>query len=76
MTKVSDDHHSLIKNVTSVSIKADNSEDKICHLVKELEKRDVKIASLADEVDDLKNRGMRKTGIFLKELKVKILGKM
>ena len=50
-----------VKNVKSVLFKADNNEEKIRHLVKELEKRDVKIASLADEGDDLRNRGMRKT---------------
>ena len=60
VTKLFDDYHSLIENVKTVSFKADNHEEKIRRLVEELEKRDVKIASLADEVDDLRNRGMRK----------------
>ena len=64
VTKLSDDYHSLIENVKSVSFKADNNEEKIRHLVEGLEKRDVKIVSLADEVDDLRNRGMRKTIII------------
>ena len=56
------------------TLKADNNEEKICHLVEELEKRDVKIASLADEVDDLRNRGIRKT-IIIRGLPEGIKGK-
>ena len=74
MTKLSDDYHSLIENVKPVSFKAGNNEEKIHHLVEELEKRDVKIASLADEVDDLRNRGMRKT-IIIKGFPEGIKGK-
>ena len=74
VTKLSEDYHSLIENVKTVSFKADNNEEKIRHLVEELEKRDVKIKSLADEVDDLRNRGMRKT-IIIRGLPEGIEGK-
>ena len=74
MTKLSDDCHSLIEDIKTVTFKAYNNEEKIRHLVEELEKRDVKIALLADEVDDLRNRGMRKT-IIIRDLPEGIDGK-
>ena len=74
MTKLSNDYRSLIENVKTVSFKADNNEEKIHHLVEELEKRDVKIASLADELDALRNRGMRQT-IIIRGLPEGIEGK-
>ena len=74
VTKLSDDYHFCIENVKTVSLKADNNEENIRHLVEKLEKRDVKIASLADEVDDLRNRGMRKT-IIIRGLPEGIEGK-
>ena len=61
VTKLSEDHNSVVDDVKAVSFKADKNEEHILHLEEEIAKRDEKIEDMLNEIDDLRNRGMRKT---------------
>ena len=50
--------------MTAVLHKADTNEDSIENLREELESHDKKIDTLEKEIDDLRNRSMRKTLVF------------
>ena len=54
----------LNEHMTIVSHKADTNEDSIKNVREELESRDKKIDMLEREIDDLRNRSMRKTLVF------------
>ena len=61
VTKLSEDHNSVVDDVKTVSFKADKNEEHILRLEEEIARRDEKIEDMLNETDDLRNRGMRKT---------------
>ena len=52
------------EEVKAVTFKADKNAETISHFENEISQRDKKIEQLALEIDDLRNRGMRKTLII------------
>ena len=64
VTKLSEDHNSVVDDVKAVSFKADKNEEHILRLEEEIAKRDEKLEDMLNEIDDLRNRGMRKTVII------------
>ena len=64
VTKLSEDHNSVVDDVKAVSFKADKNEEHILRFEEEIAKRDEKIEDMLNEIDDLRNRGMRKTLII------------
>ena len=64
VTKLSEDHHSVVDDVKAVSFKADKKEEHILRLEEEIAKREEKIEDMLNEIDDLRNQGMRKTLII------------
>ena len=58
--KLSEDHNSVADDVKAVSFKADKNKEHILHLEEEIAKRDEKIEDMFNEIDDLRNQGMRK----------------
>ena len=64
VTKLSENHHSVVDDMIAVSFKADKNEEHILRLEEEIAKRDETIEDMLNEIDDLRNRGMRKTLII------------
>ena len=64
VTKLSEEYNSVVDDVKAVSFKADKNEEHILCLEEEIAKRDEKIKDMLNEIDDLRNRGMRKTLII------------
>ena len=54
----------LNEGMTALSHKADTNQDSIKNLREELKSRDKKIDTLEREIDNLRNRSMRKTLVF------------